>query len=635
MSELVTSIQIPELVNKLREGEYLVPRFQREFVWSTADVISLLHSIIDSRPIGMMTLWEQPDNSGLDLEHVSLPDSPADLDESNLIYFGDNADRTNKAFAILDGRQRSTAIAMAFGGLRATDARRRHAGKFFLNVTADEAIDRIVFKKISEIEAQGLDTLAHCIAAGLFPFEMDLTSSETIKKQWIKYSRDLMDDQYYKDGNLPPRDELDRRAEILDNAINGITETSLAVYVVPRKYDLGTICEIFETLNTTGTKVSTVDLIHSWLYADTTDDAGGPTLLREWIRELGQRPGALGWSDPEDRPELIAQFVTATYLAEQNPSPPRKVGGKQSPVASVKSGDLLATPTEHWKEVISKTDELASYIGDFQTCVARNKFAMKSCPYPVSAAVYVGLRWTNKVDGREWQVDAIDALYRAFFWRNCLTSRYDQGFLTKMATDLKLLSDLLDGYAAAANFGDWATAATFMLDENVAPAPSRSSLTASLLDAKPAGAFGKALVLPLLTRPGFDILEPMKSIVLGKSSEPVEVHHLYPKAWVRDNFVTAQLEAWRGDGRGTVECVANLTPMLRSSNAKWKAKAPGKALSDSGVTPTTHGQVLHAHYLSEPVYGELINQAAGLPVFWEERATSIADDLLGRTAIQG
>ena len=80
MSELVTSIQIPELVNKLREGEYLVPRFQREFVWSTADVISLLHSIIDSRPIGMMTLWEQPDNSGLDLEHVSLPDSPAELD---------------------------------------------------------------------------------------------------------------------------------------------------------------------------------------------------------------------------------------------------------------------------------------------------------------------------------------------------------------------------------------------------------------------------------------------------------------------------------------------------------------------------------------------------------------------------
>lgn len=67
MAELVASVRIPDLVEKLRDGEFQIPQFQREFVWSIADVIALLNSIIDARPIGMLTVWEQPDQSGLEL----------------------------------------------------------------------------------------------------------------------------------------------------------------------------------------------------------------------------------------------------------------------------------------------------------------------------------------------------------------------------------------------------------------------------------------------------------------------------------------------------------------------------------------------------------------------------------------
>ncbi len=635
MSELVTSIGIPDLVEKLRAGEYLVPRFQREFVWTTADVVALLHSVIDSRPIGMMTLWEQPDNSGLDLEHVSLPNGTSDVELGGLTYFGSNEDRTNKSFAILDGRQRSTAIAMAFGGLTAKDSRRRHSGKFFLNVTAEELIDRIVFKKLNEVESEGLDTPAKCISAGLFPFEFDPNSSEDISDQWTKYARDLIDARFYKDGKLPPQDEIDRRARILDAAVKGIKNTSLAIYIVPKKYDLGTICEIFENLNTTGTTVSTVDLIHSWLYSDTMGDAAGSILLRDWMRDLGQSANGAGWAEADDRPELIAQFVTATYIAEKNPSPPRKIGGRQVSVLSVKSSDLLATPTDHWKDVISKTEEFSSYISDFQQCVSRGRFAMRSCPYPISAAVYIGLRWTNKVDDRGWRVDAIDAVYRSFFWRNALSSRYDQGFLTKMAVDLKLLSDLLDQHDSSSNFGEWAKNASAAFDEKEILAVSEKALLGHLLDPKPAGALGKALVLPLLTNPGVDLLDPTRTIKFGKSPEPVEVHHLFPKAWVRDNVGAAQQESWRTEGRGGVESVANLTPMLRTSNARWKAKVPGKALADEGVTPDTHNATLAAHFLNGEIYQALIHQSDGLPTFWELRAKAIASDLAQRMTVHG
>ena len=62
MSELrVTDTTVPTILDSLRKGEWLVPEFQREFVWSTEQVSGLVQSILEARPIGMVTLWEQAD----------------------------------------------------------------------------------------------------------------------------------------------------------------------------------------------------------------------------------------------------------------------------------------------------------------------------------------------------------------------------------------------------------------------------------------------------------------------------------------------------------------------------------------------------------------------------------------------
>src|ERR1035438_10360699 len=85
----------------------------------------------------------------------------------------------------------------------------------------------------------------------------------------MRYLQALKNASNYPQTKLPSERELDRRDQVLKSAFQGLVGTKLAVYVVPETYHLSEICEIFETLNTTGTKVSTVDLIHSRLYADT------------------------------------------------------------------------------------------------------------------------------------------------------------------------------------------------------------------------------------------------------------------------------------------------------------------------------------------------------------------------------
>ncbi len=68
----VSEINVPSVIRKLKTSEWLAPLFQRDFVWSNASVVSLVNSIIDARPIGMVTLWEQEGGSSLPLEPLNL-----------------------------------------------------------------------------------------------------------------------------------------------------------------------------------------------------------------------------------------------------------------------------------------------------------------------------------------------------------------------------------------------------------------------------------------------------------------------------------------------------------------------------------------------------------------------------------
>ena len=371
----VTSVNVSALLEKLRNREWVIPAFQRGFVWSIGDISDLVYSILERRPIGMATLWQQPDGSTLQLEPISIPDRdrPAELPKPESV----SATR----YAVLDGRQRCTAIAMAFGGLRPIDGRMKYCGRFFLNLAAKDDARRIEYVKESDAVNRGITSDAGAIGQGLFPLSSS-NPKETLSDQWFRYAQAIQDRNNYPDSELPDAEELRRRNDILRRSSEGLMSTKLAVNIVPSSYSLVDVCGIFEVLNTSGTKVSTVDLIHSWLYADTSGDES-PLLLRDWMDKLGDQHGAVGWSSSTDRPELIAQMTTATYVSLESKPEPRTVGRTQrSSVASVKSGDLLATPTSHWKNVIAREDQFADYLGDFQQCVADGAFGWQACPYP-------------------------------------------------------------------------------------------------------------------------------------------------------------------------------------------------------------------------------------------------------------
>lgn len=632
---VVESIGIAELLNRLRTNTWLIPSFQRDFVWSEADVTSLVLSVIEARPIGMATLWEQPDDGDLSLIPASIEDTQNGV--SKTVTLADDEDaRPNKFYAVLDGRQRSTALAMAFGGLRATDARRKFSGRYYLDVTHNDPSERVRYIPAAQVKANKYDQLATCIGAGLFPLATN--HEKGLMGQWMAYLQAIHDSANYPNGVLPEAEDLAQRNAILQQAFEGINETVLAVYIVPAEYTLGEICEIFETLNTTGTRVSTVDLLHSWLFNDTSKDQD-PILLRDWIEELAQFEGAAGWASKSNRPEIIAQTVTACYVVLDDPEKPqpRSVGGakRQASVTALKAADLLATPAEFWREAVDSPKSLASYIGDFQKCVSGAYFPLVECPYPVTVAMYSALRWYMDHDSRysgQWSVGELDGLFRAFFWRNSLSGRYDQGFLSQSATDLKALKDLLFRRAKAENANSWASEANDFLSKNLGLTPPlEDSVWQQLLQARPAGALGRALSLPVRTRPTVDLLEPGTKI--GYPSEkPVELHHIYPQAWCSNNRHGALGDVLDPNKAeyDYVKSVANLTPLTRESNNTWRAKTPGQALADDNVAFGVAKERLESHFISKDAFELLTGAAPDPKTFWEERAETIAKDLQSR-----
>ena len=632
----VTDTTVAGVLEKLRKGEWLIPRFQRDFVWTTDQVSSLVQSIVEARPIGMVTLWEQADISTLELELVSISDHDPQTGKSIDRPFSKPDELPKKRFAVLDGRQRSTAIAMAFGGFRALHGKYRYSGRYYLDVKEDDPKNRIKYFKESEVRSKQLNIDARGVEQGLFPLSSNKDEPEEIFPQWARYLQSLHNPDNYPNGTLPGVDELAKRNKILQDAFQGITESRLAIYTVSERYSLSEICDIFETLNTTGTKVSTVDLIHSWLYSDTINDAGGAFLLREWIADLGQKDGAIGWASISQRPELMAQLVTACYVSLETKPLPRPVGkGKLLPLTSIKSGDLLATPTEHWKAIKRNEDLFATYLGDGQLAVAGGYFPWTASPYPALLAIYVALRWHGKFDENGpqlWSRDELDALFKAFYWRTALTRRYDQGFLTQVGTDMAKIKGWLKARPNFPSSSQWATHIEKELDTYISSTlPEVTELYELLIDGDPGGALGKALMLPMLAGVRKDLVDTGRSLSFP-SNEPIELHHIFPKEWCRNNRTGPLAPLLDEDkaGRDFVNSIANLMPLSRVSNNSWKQKIPGQFISERKLVFGNIREVLRPLFIDELAFECLSHGERDLLKFWEHRATLMAQDIAGR-----
>ena len=136
MSRLLNnSITIYEALENIRNGKYVMPAFQRQYVWSMEQIEKLWDSILLDYPIATFLFWHVDDNNvSRDtyfcnfLSEVTF-DSRKQADSVNYELSSINVELTDTA--VLDGQQRLTSLFLSLFGrayIRQKHARKKTAG---------------------------------------------------------------------------------------------------------------------------------------------------------------------------------------------------------------------------------------------------------------------------------------------------------------------------------------------------------------------------------------------------------------------------------------------------------------------------------------------------------------------------
>lgn len=246
-----------ELLRLARDGGFTIPVFQREFVWKEAQVKLLVDSVSRNFPIGSLLVLAESSEMKLearpitavlraednpDLEGEATP--PSDATKQDCYY-------------VLDGQQRLTSLV-----------------RVFLDASQEKSYYVDLKRLIEQFKENGSHLWKR--SASDLPWVRALTRKEPNpeRRQRNRYlcSKVILEaekcqifvQEYFEDSpDFEGRyDRTGRRKAAA--AVNGIFETirnyQVPIVVIDRESPLEAICRVFETINSTGTRLTTFDL---------------------------------------------------------------------------------------------------------------------------------------------------------------------------------------------------------------------------------------------------------------------------------------------------------------------------------------------------------------------------------------
>ena len=238
-----TSYSLGELLRRVKDQDLTIPQFQRKFIWRESQVRLLIDSISRSYPIGsLLILDKKPD---LPLASRSIQATiregypPDDL-------LNEVERQTETESYILDGQQRTTSIARVF--LNAHPTKLYYFDlKAILESHPAEETSWIRFRTRGKTEPHRKDN-NRLLRADLV---LDQKKTDVYVSEYMEDSGDFTG--------------VDRKSVRENSAfIKGIFETirnyKIPVVTLDRERGIESVCRVFETINSTGTRLRTFDL---------------------------------------------------------------------------------------------------------------------------------------------------------------------------------------------------------------------------------------------------------------------------------------------------------------------------------------------------------------------------------------
>ena len=424
-------VSLTILINRLREGRYVIPDFQREFEWNPWDIRELLRSIFLDYYIGSLLLWK------------GAPESFDALACEPLYGFKGSDDPTH---IVLDGQQRLTALYYAFLAPDLPAPRRQNRFLYFIRVDrfAEEAYDQAFEYDWKQHVVNLLDDQTAQFDTYMFPLAV-VGDGGWALPNWVQdYEKHWLDKEVEaRDAGDDTESLLARRhaenARAFGEHLRGITEQyQIAFIELDRDIQLDKVCDIFTQINSRGRRLDVFDLINALLKPK------GIQLKHLW---RAAKP-KLDFVETERMNRYILQvmsirlqaYCSPKYLYYLLPGAEKKV---REPDGSLRKEVLVRSAAEFEKHWHGAVDGLRRAIDLLRHPQEFGAISSRYFPYVSILPALAAAQAAARAQPPNRQLDAQRKL-RYWYWASVFTNRYSGSVESTAARDFLDLRSWFD-----------------------------------------------------------------------------------------------------------------------------------------------------------------------------------------------
>ena len=261
-----TTNGLPALLRRVKQNSLTVPRFQRRFIWRESQVRSLIDSISRSYPIGSLLLLEKKPDLELASRGIEA-EIREDYPPGDVLMGGDEDNVRDAESYILDGQQRTTSIARVFLNSHPTK-------EYYFDLR--EMWDLRHEEGDSWIRTRRRRRKTSDRREGNKLIRADVCLDQRKADVYVsEYMEDL--DPEFEGNRSAARDA----AAYIKGVFETIRNYKVPIITIERDSGLESICRVFETINSTGTRLRTFDLAVARYYPN-------PDLRQLWDDALDE-----------------------------------------------------------------------------------------------------------------------------------------------------------------------------------------------------------------------------------------------------------------------------------------------------------------------------------------------------------
>lgn len=506
-----------------------LPDFQRDFVWDPFATDELLESIIQNFPAGSLLRTK---NGGEFLFEPRPFKGAPDFDHIS-----------SPSYLILDGQQRLTSLYQALYG--------KGDHLYFINLgdlqDGGDLEDCVFYLRRREGKAK-YGAIKDQAATLVFP--LGNTFANGGFSGWV--SRVLKERGTDVTEILALQSDL---MKLYEKWIKPVEDYEFPVVTLDENTPGEAVCTIFETLNRTGVKLGVWDLLTA----------------RFWPKDLKLRQK---WDEARQEHSIIDEWDVDPYYVLQIISLLEpgldKEGKKKAP--SIKRSDILSMKVEQakngWERAITGLVGTLNILRD--DC---GVIAPALIPYTTSLVPFAAV-WSSVEDQKGFQIGASRIKLTRWFWCASLGARYENAPNSQAAKDFVEL----ERWIAGGNKPEAVQQFT------------SSDIDLQKISPRQRAAY-RAILALVLNNGAMDFYKRGKitSSLIYDKSNPVDDHHIFPQAFLKEKKVDADLR----------DCILNRTYIDRLTNRSLKKRAPSDYFSslrrDHGINEAK--QLMESHFI--------------------------------------